>query len=172
MAGIGIDSAGEAAGDSEADRETGTEIASAGGRLGYMQYIHGFIGVVLVVLALIHMPFPSPMVWLPYTLWAGLAFLTLLPNLSTGVSRFLAIFTVGVMFFFFALFFLLVPRLEADWYMTQYGWSAVCRILSAFLMIPILSEYSCRLKKDCMEARAARRAAFFSVPSNIRPEGR
>jgi len=47
--------------------------------------------------------------------------------------------------------------------------AAVCRILAAFLMIPVLSDYSCRLKKDCVEAREARRNAFFSVPSHIRP---
>ena len=76
------------------------------------------------------------------------------------------------MFFFFAWFFLMVPSLEADWYANQAGWAAVCRLLGAFLMIPILSEYSCRLKADCLEARAARRTAFFSVPSHIRPESR
>ena len=144
----------------------------SGGRHGYMSFIHGFIGSVLLLMAVIHMPFPSPFAWLPYTIAASLAFITLLPNLSMGLSRLLAVATVGLMFFFFALFFLLVPRLEADWYMTQYGWSAVCRILTAFLMLPILSEYSCRLKKDCMEARRARRGAFFSVPNHIPPESR
>lgn len=144
----------------------------ARGRFGFMQYIHGFIGLLLVMMALIHVPFPDPLQWLPYAVAAALAFLTLSRNLSTGISRVLAICSTAMMFFFFALFFLLVPRLEADWYTTQYGWSAVCRILGAFLMIPILSDYSCRLKKECLEAREARRTAFFSVPSNVRPHGR
>lgn len=139
------------------------------GRFGFMQYIHGFIGFVLVVMALIHVPFPDPLEWLPYAVAAGLAFITLTQNLSMGIARVLAILTAGAMFFFFAIFFLLVPRLDADWYTTQYGWAAVCRILAAFLMIPVLSDYSCRLKKDCVEAREARRNAFFSVPSHIRP---
>ena len=137
-----------------------------------MQYIHGFIGCLLVLMALIHVPFPDPLQWLPYALASVLAFLTLSQNLSTGMARVLAITTTGMMFFFFALFFLLVPRLDADWYTTQFGWSAVCRILSAFLMIPILSDYSCRLKKECMEAREAHRTAFFSAPSDIHPHGR
>jgi len=142
------------------------------GRLGYMQYIHGFIGCVLVVLALIHFPYPAPLAWLPYAIAAVLAFITLKTDISVALSRVLAIATAGMMFFFFALFFLIVPKLEANWYMSQFGWAAVCRILSAFVMIPILSDYSCRLKADCLEARAARRTAFFSVPSHIRPEGR
>ena len=142
------------------------------GQYEYMQYIHGFIGCVLVLLALIHIPFPEPFAWLPYSVAAVLALITLKSELSLPVSRVLAIATAGMMFFLFALFFLVAPTLKADWYMTQYGWAAVCLILSAFMMIPILSEYSCRLKADCMEARAARRTAFFSVPSNIRPESR
>jgi Na+/H+ antiporter NhaD/arsenite permease-like protein len=137
-----------------------------------MQYIHGFIACVLVLLALIHIPFPEPLAWLPYSVAAGLALMTLKSELSMAVSRILAIATAGMMFFFFALFFLVAPSLEANWYTTQYGWAAVCLLLSAFVMIPILSDYSCRLKADCREARAARRTAFFSVPNHIRPESR
>jgi hypothetical protein len=77
-----------------------------------------------------------------------------------------------MMFFFFAAFFLIVPKLTADWYLSQYGWEAVCRILGAFVMIPILSDYSCRLKAECLEAREARRTAFFSVPSDVHTHGR
>ena len=137
-----------------------------------MQYFHGFIGCVLALLALIHVPYPAPFAWLPYAAAAFLGFITIKPELSLGLSRLLAIATAGLMFFFFAWFFLMVPRLEADWYANQAGWFAVCTLLGAFLMIPILSDYSCRLKADCREARAARRTAFFSVPSHIHPEGR
>ena len=73
-----------------------------------MHYIHGSIGCVLVVLALIHVPYPEPLAWLPYTGAAILAFLTLLPDISVPVSRLLAIATAAVMFFFFAAFFLMV----------------------------------------------------------------
>jgi threonine/homoserine/homoserine lactone efflux protein len=145
---------------------------SVRGRFGYMQYIHGFIGCVLVLLALIHVPYPAPFAWLPYAGAAVLAFITLKSEIGLRVSTILAIATAAIMFFFFAWFFLLAPKLAADWYANQTGWAAVCRILGAFVMIPILSEYSCRLKADCREARAARRTAFFSVPSHIRPESR
>ena len=142
------------------------------GRFELMQYIHGFIACLLVLLAVIHIPFPEPLAWLPYSVAAALALITLKSDISIPVSRVLAIATTGMMFFFFALFFLIVPTLEANWYTTQYGWAAVCLLLSAFVMIPILSDYSCRLKADCREARAARRTAFFSVPSHINPESR
>ena len=158
--------------DERTEHAPETDLTSIRGRIGYMQYIHGFIGCVLVVLALIHLPYPTPLAWLPYAGAALLAFITLKSDLSLGLSRILAILTVAVMFFFFAYFFLLVPNLADDWYKTQFGWAAVSRIVSAFFMIPILSDYSCRLKADCLEERAARRAAFFSVPSHIRPEGR
>ena len=146
--------------------------ASGRGRFELMQYIHGFIACVLVLLALIHIPFPEPFAWLPYSVAAALALITLKSEISIPVSRVLAIATTGMMFFFFALFFLVVPTLKANWYTTQYGWAAVCLLLSAFVMIPILSDYSCRLKAPCREARAARRTAFFSVPSHINPESR
>jgi hypothetical protein len=141
---------------------------SVRGRLGYMQYIHGFIGCVLVLLALIHLPYPYPLAWLPYAIAACLAFIPLKSEISIGLSRILAITTAGIMFFFFAWFFVKVPTLDHDWYASQAGWAAVCRILAAFVMIPILSEYSCRLKADCREARARDRA-FFTVPEHIRP---
>lgn len=146
--------------------------ATKRGRFDFMQYIHGFIACLLVLLALIHIPFPEPLAWLPYSVAALLAVITLKSELSIPVSRVLAIATTGMMFFFFALFFLVVPSLEANWYTTQYGWAAVCLLLSAFVMIPILSDYSCRLKAECREAREARRTAFFSVPSHINPESR
>jgi Na+/H+ antiporter NhaD/arsenite permease-like protein len=148
------------------------ERAKKRGRFEFMQYIHGFIACLLVLLAVIHIPFPEPLAWLPYSVAAVLALITLKSEISIPVSRVLAIATTGMMFFFFALFFLVVPTLEAGWYTTQYGWAAVCLLLSAFVMIPILSDYSCRLKADCREARAARRTAFFSVPSHINPESR
>jgi len=133
-----------------------------------MQYIHGLIGCVLILFALIHVPHPTPFVWVPYAIAALLAFATLKQDIRESFSLFCAIATTAVMFFFFAGFFVVVPKLAADWYMHQRGWAAVCLILSAFAMIPILSDYSCRLKAECREARQARRHSFFSVPSHIR----
>lgn len=155
------------------ERGTGVEVSKhevrsgTRGRIGYMQYIHGFIGFILVLLAVAQVPHPTPLAWLPYAGAALLAFITLKTEISIGLARILAISTTAMMFFFFAGFFVVAPKLAADWYMHQAGWAAVCLILSAFAMIPLLSEYSCRLKKDCRDERAARRTAFFSVPGHI-----
>jgi hypothetical protein len=92
-----------------------SEANSDRGWIGYMQYVHGLIGCVLAVLALIHIPYPTPLTWLPYAGGAILAFITLKSDISIGVSRILAIGTAAVMFFLFAMFFLLVPKLQADW---------------------------------------------------------
>ena len=141
-----------------------------------MQYVNALIGCTLVVIGLIHAFHPTPLAWAPYAGASILAFISLKPELvnnrpelSIAVARVLAIVTTAVMFFFFAGFFISVSKLPADWYADQTGWVAVCRILSAFVMIPLLSDYSCRLKKECQEARLAERRAFFSVPHHIPP---
>jgi len=120
------------------------------------------------VIALLHAPHPNPLSWAPFSVAAILAFISLKAEISVPVSRVLAISTTAMMFFFFASFFLLVPKLAADWYTHQAGWEAVSRVLAAFAMIPILSDYSCRLKAECLEARRKERRAFFSVPDRIR----
>jgi hypothetical protein len=134
-----------------------------------MQYFHGFVAITFTVLALLHVPHPSPWLWLPYAAGALLAFMTLLPNLGILSSRFLAIAATGLMFFFFAGFFMEVPRLASDWYQSQEGWSVVARLLGAFTLIPVLSDFSCRCKAECRESRVDRHrhgsaSGFFSAP--------
>jgi hypothetical protein len=135
-----------------------------------MFYINGLIGCIFVLIALLHVPHPTPFSWAPYLGGAVLALITLKREITPMFSRPLAVVTTVMMFFFFARFFVVVPTLAANWYAHQEGWEAVCLLLSAFAMIPILSEYSCRCKADCLEARHAHhRRAFFSVPSHIPP---
>jgi hypothetical protein len=134
-----------------------------------MLYLNGLIGCIFVLIALLHVAHPMPLTWVPYLGAAVLALITLKREVSDMFSRALAVITTIMMFFFFAGFFVVVPKLAADWYLHQEGWEAVCRLLGAFAMIPILSDYSCRLKAECLEARAHRRRAFFSVPSHIPP---
>ena len=154
-----------------ANGETRRRLFRHKGRYGFMQYINGLIGCAFILFSLIHVPHPTPFSWAPYALAAVLAFITLRGEISEAFSRVLAISTTVLMFFFFAGFFVVAPRLAADWYMHQAGWAAVCLILGAFGMIPILSDYSCRLKAECREARAAERKSFFSVPNHIHPKG-
>jgi len=153
-----------------------TVVNKVGGPLGgrisairSMQVFQGLVGFTFAVLALLHVPHPSPWLWLPYAAGAVLAFVTLLPNLSLFVSRVLAVAATALMFFFFAGFFTEVPRLESDWYQSQEGWSAVAGLVGAFTLIPVLSDYSCRCKAECRQVRPGRRLhrrhhGFFSAP--------
>lgn len=144
-----------------------------------MQILHGLVGLTFVVLALLHVPHPSPWLWVPYAAGAVLALLTLLPSLSIPISRILAISTTVLLFFFFAGFFTEVPKLASDWYTSQEGWSAVSLLVAAFTLIPVLSDYSCRCKARCREARSgrrdpaagngAKRPGFFTVPDHVGP---
>ncbi len=134
-----------------------------------MRLIHGAIALMLLIVALLHVPHPTPFIWVPYALASALAVIALFSDISRLLSRLLAISATALMFFFFAGFFMDVPNLKSDWYSHQEGWFAVSLLVAAFAMIPILSEYSCRCKADCLGARLERRRSFFSVPGHIRP---
>ncbi len=135
-----------------------------------MLYLSGLIGCIFVLIASLHVPHPMPFTWVPYLGAAALALITLKREIGDAIAEALAVVTTVTMFFFFAAFFVVVPKLAADWYQHQEGWEAVCLIVCAFAMIPILSHYSCRLKEDCPEeAPAERRRAFFSLPVHIPP---
>jgi len=143
-----------------------------------MQYVSALIAVTFIALALLHVPHPSPYLWLPYAAGAVLALLSLVPNLNVPFSRLLAITTTALMFFFFAGFFMGVPKLESDWYQSQEGWAAVSLLVAAFTLIPVLSDYSCRCKAECRQSRASRanrtdvgdlQNSFFSAPEHPRP---
>ena len=132
-----------------------------------MPYLSGIVGCVFVLIALLHVPHPMPFAWVPYAIAGALALIALKRETPDAVVRALAVATTATMFFFFAGFFVVAPKLAADWYQHQEGWAAVCLILSAFAMIPVLSDYSCRLKADCHRLPAKTRLAFFSVPGHI-----
>jgi hypothetical protein len=136
-----------------------------------MNVFHGLVTVSFVILALLHVPHPKPLLWLPYAGGAVIAGLTLLPKLSIPAARLLAVAATALMFFFFAGFFTGVPRLEADWYQSQEGWSTVALLLGGFTLIPVLSVYSCRCKAECRggERRGVLgRHGFFTAPDQTR----
>jgi len=135
-------------------------------RVRGLRWFHAFVAVTFVILALLHMPHPKPLLWLPYAAGAALAVMTLVPHLMVMASRLLAVAATALMFFLFAGFFMDVPKLEAGWYQSQEGWAAVSRLLAAFLLLPLLSEFSCRCKAHCREKRAGRRrnSGFFTAP--------
>ena len=73
----------------------------------------------------------------------------------------------GLMFFYFAAFFSMAMHFNEHWYHSGLALDAIGLLFSAFAMIAVLSEYSCRLKADCLERREEKRRAFFSVPQHI-----
>jgi hypothetical protein len=115
----------------------------------------------------------DPVYWMAiFSGGAVLAFITLKREFSLALSRFLAVTTTIAMFYYFAEFFMLAPQLSDGWYQSA-GWQsgrpihALSLLFSAFAMIPVLSDYSCRLKAECVEARIRERGAFFSVPKKL-----
>lgn len=133
-----------------------------------MQYVHGVIGTMFVVLALLHVPHPTPYVWFPYACGALLAFVTLFRGMNMLLSRVLAVATTVLLFYFFAGFFMEVPKLASDWYTRQEAWAAVSMLFGAFAMLSILSDFSCRCKAECREEQARLQRGFFSAPAEVR----
>ncbi len=135
-----------------------------------MHIVNGVIGLFLAALAILHGTMPGSMQSaLAFAVGSLLAFLTLLPNMSTAVARAFAVITTVCMFFYFAGFFSLAPELHSEWYRGMQARAAFSLLLAAFCMIPVLSCYSCRLKADCHESvQRKRRGGFFSVPSEAK----
>ena len=96
---------------------------------------------------------------------AALAFPALVRSLPPGLSRLLAIAATAFLFFYFAGFLKVAHQLGSGWYTMHMV--ALGQLLGAFAMIPLLAEYSCRLKASCMEVEASKQPAFFAVPSEI-----
>jgi phosphatidylglycerophosphate synthase len=127
----------------------------------------GLIGCILLVLAIVHAFIPHGLLISAfYGLGSILAFVTCKRDIGMNVARVLAIATTALMFFYFAGFFRMALRFNDNWYQSGAALDAIGLLFSAFAMIAVLSEYSCRLKADCEERRAKRRS-FFGVPQHI-----
>ncbi|MEM6707934.1 MAG: hypothetical protein AAF648_04045 [Pseudomonadota bacterium] len=101
----------------------------------------------------------------------ALSALTFVRNLPLWATRLAAIFTVAVMFYFFASFFHLVPSLGEQWYQRADSLVALSFLFGAFCMIPLMAEYSCRLKADCPYRRSAGGGrGFFTVPERLQKQ--
>ena len=79
--------------------------------------------------------------------------------LHTKVVRVLAFLSTVIMFCFFWQFFSLTPTLQTGWYREAGTLDAVGFLIAGFGMIPVLSEYTCRMKANGNCARARRNAA-------------
>lgn len=120
-----------------------------------MQYVNAVVAVALLVLALVDLGDPSGATM--FIFGAILAAVALKHYLSSRVVRVLAFLAAGTLFCYFGQFFVLVPTLQPGWYW-QWGADTVHAaglLLAGFAMIPVLSEYSCRMKatRECERGR-------------------
>ena len=131
-----------------------------------MSYLNGSIGFGFILLALLHLGVPDATFLIgAYLFGSALAFVSIVPQLPLNVARVLAVVTTVATFFYFIGFFQMAPHLGNGWYAVHT--KALGQLLGAFAMIPVLSQYSCQLKADCLEAGARKRGGFFSVPRNL-----
>ncbi|NJN51611.1 MAG: hypothetical protein HC809_07355 [Gammaproteobacteria bacterium] len=133
-----------------------------------MIYVNALIGVVLLLVTALQFDDLHPVRWaLVYFAGASLSLLSTLPRLSLNMIRFLACATTAMLFFYFAGFFLLVPGLEADWYLKPHGGDAQGLLFAGFAMIPVLSAFSCRMKSE--RDYAHRAAGATQLPPLVGP---
>ena len=137
-----------------------------------MRYVNGLIGVALIVLALSYLSENDSAPWsLIYGYGALLALLSLKSRITYPVAWIGAIGATVAMFCYFALFFQMVPHLRGDWIVHRH--ESLYLVVAAFCMIPVLSNFSCRLKgnrglKTAEDAARAKRLFQLS----FRPSSR
>ena len=137
-----------------------------------MRYVNGLIGLALIVLALSYLREADSARWsLIYGYGALVALVSLKPQITYPVAWIGAIGATVAMFCYFALFFQMVPHLRGDWIAHRH--ESMYLVVAAFCMIPVLSDFSCRLKgnrglKTARNPVQIRR--FFQLPS--RPSSR
>ena len=119
-----------------------------------MQYVNAITACALLALALAMRA--EPMVAATFGVGAALAAIAFKHWLRLWMVRVLAFGAAAVMFLCFGQFMSLVPTLQPDWYwQPREALDAVGLLFAAFAMIPVLSEYSCRMKasEECERAR-------------------
>ena len=120
-----------------------------------MRLVNAVIAVALVALAVLKLDDPSGASM--FLFGALIAAFALKHYLSAWSVRVLAFLAAGTLFCYFGQFFYLVPHLQPSWYWQWQGdaLEATALLLSGFAMIPVLSEYSCRLKasRECVRGR-------------------
>jgi len=114
-----------------------------------MRYLNGVLGIVLVAFALTHLG--EGVVWTAAYGLAGLAALASLKReLNAWTIRLLAVTATLAMFVFFGGFFARAPYLVSNWYEMEGAARAVLLLVAAFLMMPVVADYSCRMQSKCL----------------------
>lgn len=133
-----------------------------------MQYVNAIIAVALLGLAVLMRDEPGQAMM--FVLGAVLAAVAFKHWLSTWMVRLLAFVAAGTMFCYFGNFLFLVPTLQPDWYWQPLDvLDAAGLLFAGFAMIPVLTEYSCRMKasKECERGR--RQSQEKSMLETLRP---
>ncbi len=140
-----------------------------------MRYVNGAIGCIFLILTLLYAS-QGASAHLSCLAMLGLAtvlsFVTFVPSLPVPFARTLAVVTVAVMFYFFAGFFTMASSFDSQWYKSTAAFEAISFLLAAFCLLPVLSDFSCRLKADCPRRRATATASkgFFGVPRDLQKQ--
>ncbi len=120
-----------------------------------MHYVNLIIAVVLLVFAVVLLKLNDAVTASACIGGAVLAAVALKHWLDIWTVRLLALATAGMLFYCFAQFFSLVPTLQPGWYWQVEAINTFGLLFAGFAMIPVLSEYSCRMKAngDCERGR-------------------
>lgn len=119
-----------------------------------MQYVNAVTACVLLALALVVRG--EPLQAATFGVGALLAAIAFKRWLRLWMVRVLAFVAASAMFLYFGQFMSLVPTLQPDWYwQPREAIDAVGLLFAGFAMIPVLSEYSCRMKasEQCERGR-------------------
>lgn len=119
-----------------------------------MQYVNAVTACALLLLALAMLS--DPLQAATFGVGAVLAAIAFKHWLRLWMVRVLAFVAAAAMFLYFGQFMSLVPTLQPDWYaQPREAIDAVGLLFAGFAMIPVLSEYSCRMKanEECERGR-------------------
>ena len=144
-----------------------------------MRLVNGMAGIALLVIAFNQLGEPDWEIWLPaYAVGSLIALSSLKPRLPAWVVWVCAAAATGAMFCYFSLFFQIAPHLRGDW--IAQGHTSTNLLVAAFCMIPVLAEFSRRLKAPEGDVargavgqglwRSATRLAARLVPRRLRAE--
>ena len=112
-----------------------------------MRYVNGLIGLVLLGVAFSHVGTTDWLIWLPvYGAGAVIALSSLKARMPDWMVWTCAIVATATMFGYFSLFFQIAPHLQGDWISRGHACSNL--LIAAFCMIPVLSEFSRRMKTE------------------------
>ena len=133
-----------------------------------MRCVNSIVAVVLLLFALLLRDEPTQAAM--FIVGATLAAVAFKRWLSLHFVRGLAVVATGALFWYFAQFLYLVPNLQPDWYRDWggEGMRTVGLLFAGFAMIPVLSEYSCRMKASGECERARRQFQERKSPLSIR----